>query len=60
MGLFQPTHFLIVLVVLVMLFGGRKIPELMRGVGRGAGELQKGLQESQAAMQNKAAGTSDE
>ena len=33
---------LIVLVVL-LLFGGRKIPELMRGIGRGTREFKKGL-----------------
>lgn len=33
---------LIVLVVL-LLFGGRKIPELMKGIGRGTREFKKGL-----------------
>jgi sec-independent protein translocase protein TatA len=36
---------LIILVIIVVLFGGTKIPELLRGVGRGVGELQKGLEE---------------
>lgn len=35
----------LVLVVVVLLFGGKKIPELMRGVGKGIGELKKGLDE---------------
>ncbi|RYG40393.1 twin-arginine translocase TatA/TatE family subunit [bacterium] len=36
---------MIVAVIVLVLFGGKKIPELMRGVGKGVGELQKGLDE---------------
>jgi len=36
----------IVLVVVLVLFGGSKIPELMRGVGQGVGELKKGLDDA--------------
>jgi len=39
-----------ILVVILILFGGKKIPELMRGVGRGMGELQKGLHESRKTI----------
>ena len=35
---------LIVLVVL-LLFGGKKIPELMKGLGRGISEFKKGKEE---------------
>lgn len=35
---------LIVLVVL-LLFGGRKIPELMRGLGQGVKSFKKGMQD---------------
>lgn len=38
---------LIVGLVVLVLFGGKKIPELMRGVGQGVGELKKGLDEGQ-------------
>lgn len=34
-GLFQPTHLLIILLVLFFLFGGKKIPELAKGLGEG-------------------------
>ena len=30
--------------------GGKKIPEFFRGVGRGVGELQKGIAESKSAL----------
>lgn len=45
----QQEMILIVLVVLI-LFGGTKIPQLMRGVGKGVGELQKGLEEGKRMM----------
>ena len=45
MGAFQPIHLIIVLVIVVLLFGGSKIPELMRGVGKGMGEFKKGIRE---------------
>ncbi len=41
---------LIAVVILVVLFGGSKIPELMRGLGKGAGEYKKGLDESKSTV----------
>lgn len=41
---------MIVLVVVLVLFGGKKIPELLRGVGQGVGELQKGLDEGRRQL----------
>lgn len=38
MGLGAPEIILIIIVVLI-LFGGRKIPELMKGLGRGVKEF---------------------
>lgn len=40
-----PQEMIIMLVVVLLLFGAKKIPELMRGVGQGVGQLQKGLEE---------------
>ena len=36
-----PMHWLIILVVVLILFGGRKIPELMRGMGEGVRGFRK-------------------
>lgn len=35
------TEILLILVVVVLLFGGRKIPELMKGIGQGMKEFRK-------------------
>jgi sec-independent protein translocase protein TatA len=35
------TEILMILVVVVLLFGGRKIPELMKGIGQGMKEFKK-------------------
>ena len=34
-----PTELILILLVVLLLFGGRKIPELMRGLGRGVKEF---------------------
>jgi len=39
-----PMHWLIILVVVLILFGGRKIPELMRGLGEGVRGFKEGMQ----------------
>ncbi len=54
-----PEIILIVLAI-VLLFGGRKIPELMRGIGKGVKEFKDGLNEEPADKGNKAEKTSDE
>jgi sec-independent protein translocase protein TatA len=37
----SPMHLIIILLVVVLLFGGRKIPELMKGIGEGMREFKK-------------------
>lgn len=37
--LFAPNHLILILIIVLLLFGGRKIPELMRGLGRGVREF---------------------
>jgi len=48
--LFISTNEIIVIVVLaLLLFGGKKIPELMRGLGRGVKEFKEGQKEDGSA-----------
>ncbi len=41
---------LIVLLVVLVLFGGAKIPELMRGVGKGISEFKNGVEEAKRPL----------
>ncbi len=43
MGEFSPIHWLIVLAVILLLFGGRKIPELAKGLGEGIRSFKDGM-----------------
>ena len=46
-----PEVILIALVVL-LIFGGKKIPELMRGLGKGVNSLKKGLKDVDNEIKN--------
>ena len=39
MGLLEPWHIIIIALAFLFFFGGKKIPELMRGLGRGMKEF---------------------
>ncbi len=41
---------LIVAVLILVLFGGSKIPQLMRSMGQGVGEFKKGVDESKQVL----------
>jgi sec-independent protein translocase protein TatA len=43
-GLESPIHLIIVLVVVLLLFGARRVPELARGLGEGVREFRKSTQ----------------
>jgi sec-independent protein translocase protein TatA len=43
LGMLGPNQMILILVVVLLLFGGRKIPELMRGLGRGVKEFKDGV-----------------
>ncbi|AWR86291.1 twin-arginine translocase TatA/TatE family subunit [Meiothermus taiwanensis] len=42
-----PTELIIILLIVVLLFGARKLPELARGLGQSAREFRKGLNEDE-------------
>jgi len=41
MGKIGLTEIILILLVVVLLFGGRKIPELLKGIGQGMKEFKK-------------------
>lgn len=50
-----PWELLIVLVVILLLFGGTKLPQLARSLGRAQNEFKQGLKESTADEDDKKA-----
>jgi sec-independent protein translocase protein TatA len=43
----SPMHLLIIAIVVLVLFGGRKIPEVMKGLGQGVREFKDGMRGDQ-------------
>ena len=39
LSLFQGEHMIFIVIAILLLFGGKKIPELMRGIGKGIREF---------------------
>jgi sec-independent protein translocase protein TatA len=59
MGKIGLTEIILVLLVVVLLFGGRKIPELMKGIGQGMKEFKKASKFDPATEENKEAAEKD-
>ena len=47
LGVIGPWQWVIIALVILLLFGGRKIPELMRGLGKGVKEFKTGMKEAE-------------
>ena len=45
LGMLGPWQIVLIVAVVVLLFGGRKIPELMRGLGSGIKEFKDATKE---------------
>lgn len=43
MGLTSPTHLIVLVAVIMLHFGAKRIPELTRGFGKGMRGFQKGV-----------------
>ena len=51
LGNLRGWEWIIIALVILLLFGGKKIPELMRGLGKGVHSFRKGVQEAKAEME---------
>jgi sec-independent protein translocase protein TatA len=47
-GFVGPQEIIIILIIVLLLFGGRKIPELMKGLGKGMKEFKNATKEEEA------------
>jgi len=45
LGIIGPWQIVLIVAIVLLLFGGRKIPELMRGLGGGVKEFKKAMRE---------------
>ena len=43
----QGWEWIVIVLVIILLFGGKKIPELMRGLGKGIKGFKQGLKEDE-------------
>ena len=50
LGNIRGAQLIIIVLVILLLFGGKKIPELMRGLGKGVHAFRQGIQEAKEEM----------
>jgi len=48
LGVVGPQQLILIAVIILLLFGGKKIPELMSGIGKGIKEFKKATTEEEA------------
>ena len=53
------SEWVIIALLILLLFGGKKIPELMRGLGRGVKEFKDAVNKDYTAEDNKPGDKSD-
>ncbi len=46
-GLFQPMHLLIILIICLLIFGPRRLPELGKGLGEAIKGFKDGIRDQQ-------------
>ncbi len=54
MGVPSMPELLIILAIVVLLFGAKKIPDLAKGIGKGIKNFRGEMKEDEAAAENKA------
>ena len=51
MGVIGPWQWVIIALVIILLFGGKKIPELMHGLGKGVKSFKAGMKDAEKDIQ---------
>lgn len=44
LGVIGPWQIILILAIVLLLFGGKKLPELMKGLGKGIKEFKDGME----------------
>lgn len=52
LGMLGTNEIILIVIGILILFGGSKIPQLMRGMGRGMSEFQEGVREGKKKFQD--------
>ena len=47
LGMIGPWQIALIVAIVLLLFGGKKIPQLMRGLGSGVKEFKEGIKEGE-------------
>ena len=53
LGVVGPTQVILIIAIIVLLFGGKKIPELMKGIGTGIKEFKNAAKDDQPVNSKK-------
>ena len=51
LGFIGTQEFIIIAIIILLLFGGKKIPELMRGIGKGVRSFKEGMDDVKNEME---------
>jgi len=52
LGMLGPWQIILIVLAILLLFGGKKIPELMKGLGKGISEFKKGKEEIEKDLED--------
>jgi sec-independent protein translocase protein TatA len=58
-GLFQPMHLLVIMVIAMLVFGPKKLPELGKGLGEGIRGFREALKSDPALSATKDSASKD-
>ncbi len=53
LGALGPTEIILIIAIVILLFGGKKIPQLMKGIGEGIKEFKKASKGDETAVTEK-------